>query len=151
METSRKKLFSIKNFIISVGIAIIANYILKLVIHENYSSKPIRTNLYTVEDTLNQIADVINKKCPIQVDSITILDGTVAASNNTFVYNYTIRVDTNQYHMKGMESAMYEYWQNNYNTNPTEDFKRMKITVLYNYKDIKGNFLFRVKISPIKF
>jgi hypothetical protein len=44
---------------------------------------------------------------------------------------------------------MTEYWQNNYKTNPAaEDFKRMKTTLLYNYKDLQGNFLFKVKISP---
>jgi|ERR1035437_4361287 hypothetical protein len=149
MKTSRKKIFTLKFFIITIGIVILANYILKLAIHENYSSKSISTTLYTVDDTLKQVADIMNKHCPQQIDSITVLDGTIAAYNNTFAYNYTIRVDTNQYHVKDMELVMNEYWQNNYKTNPAaEDFKRMKTTLFYNYKDVKGNFLFRVKISP---
>jgi hypothetical protein len=143
-----KRWFTLKNFIIIIGVLLVTNYILKLFIHEYYSEKPISTQL-TVDDTLKQVADEINKKCPRRIDSITVLDGTTAAFNNTFAYNYTINIDTTKYNVKILESLMTDYWQNNYKTNPAaEDFKRMKTTLLYNYKDKQGNFLFRVEISP---
>ena len=146
--TNRKRGFTLKNFIIIIGILILANYIIKLSMHQYYSSKP-TSALFTVDDTLKQVADGINKQCPQRIDSTTVLDGTTAAFNNIFAYNYTISIDTNKYHLKDMESAMTKYLQNNYKTNPAaEDFKRMKTTLLYNYKDVQGNFLFRVKIIP---
>lgn len=146
--TNSNRKFTLKNFIIIIGILILANYIIKLSIHTYYSSEP-ATSIFTVDDTLKEVADEINKHCPQRIDSTTVLDGTASVFNNTFSYNYTISIDTNKYHLNDMESGMTKYWQNNYKTNPAAvDFKRMKTTLLYNYKDVQGNFLFRVKINP---
>jgi hypothetical protein len=102
------------------------------------------------EKAMMATASEINKTCPFMVDQYTRLDNTVAMSDNSFQYNYTIvsnekseiKIDTiKKYVVPGLI--------NNVKTNPgMKIFRDHKTTVIYNCRDKNGVFVYKFRITP---
>lgn len=109
------------------------------------SKKPKRTKY----EFLTAVSSDINKKCPIQVDSILKLENTVAFPIATFRYNYVLKYDTLKYDIQSFEKSLRKTTLNTVKTSPdAKMFRDMYATLEYNYSDTLGNYLFRIIIEP---
>jgi len=98
---------------------------------------------------LTAVSSDINKKCPIQVDSILKLENTVAFPIATFRYNYVLKYDTLKYDIQSFEKSLRKTTLNTVKTSPdAKMFRDMYATLEYNYSDTLGNYLFRIIIEP---
>ena len=98
---------------------------------------------------LKTVSTDINKKCPIQVDSILKLENTVALPISTFRYNYILKYDTVKYDIHEFEKSLRITTLNMARTNPDgKTFKDLYTTLEYNFSDTLGNFLFRMVFKP---
>lgn len=103
----------------------------------------------TTYEFLKALSNDLNKKYPIQVDSILKLENTVAFPIATFRYNYTLKFDTAKYDIQEFEKALRKTTLNTVKTNPDgKMFRDMYATLEYNYSDTLGNYLFRIIIRP---
>jgi hypothetical protein len=95
-------------------------------------------------------ASELNKSCPVMVDKITRLDNAVALPNKTFQYNYTlIGIDQSQLSVDTLKKYLEPQILNNVRTNP--DMKKQrenKVTLVYYYKDEKGQFIHKYVVTP---
>lgn len=98
---------------------------------------------------LKNISTDINKRCPIQVDSILKLENTVALPVATFRYNYILKYDTIKYDIHEFEKSLRITTLNMAKTNPDgKMFKDLFTTLEYNFSDTSGGFLFRIVFKP---
>ncbi len=107
-------------------------------------------NKSVVDQTLVKVASQLNKTLPMEVDSETRLDNTMALPNKVFQYNYTLvnmlstEVDTTQ-----LLSFVKPNVINNIKTNPQMSyFRDNEVSVNYLYKDKEGNFITLLKVTP---
>jgi hypothetical protein len=100
-------------------------------------------------EILQKVSTDINKKCPIQVDSILKLENTIALPIATFRYNYTLKYDTVKYDIHEFEKSLRITTLNMAKTNPDwKMFKDLFTTLEYNFNDTSGHFLFRLVLKP---
>ena len=98
---------------------------------------------------LKTVSMDLNKKCPIQVDSILKLENTMAFPVATFRYNYTLKYDTVKYDIHEFEKTLRVTTLNMAKTNPDgKIFKDLYTTLEYNFSDTLGHFLFRLIYKP---
>lgn len=103
----------------------------------------------TAYDLLMTVSTDLNKKCPIQVDSILKLENTVALPIATFRYNYILKYDTVKYDIHAFEKSLRITTLNMAKTNPDgKIFKALFTTLEYNFSDTLGHFLFRLVFKP---
>lgn len=107
----------------------------------------------TIDKQIMQIASELNKSCPIMVDSETQLDNAVGLPGKTIQYNYTFlnmekaTVDTSE-----LENYLQPKILNNIKTNPDlKNFRENDVIMVYNYKDKKGEHLFKLTFKPEKY
>jgi hypothetical protein len=107
----------------------------------------------SLEKVLRNTAEALNKTCPSMADKDTRLDNAVALPDNVFQYNYTLvnllkdSMDVEMF-MLSVEPAMIS----NARANPDlQLFRDNKITLSYHFKDMAGNFVTRIKITPEKY
>jgi hypothetical protein len=106
-----------------------------------------------INKDLVEVANELNKSCPMMVDSITRLDNAVALPNNIFQYNYTLisirKTDLNPEELRmRLEPGM----TNTIRTNPQlKYFSDRKVTMAYNYNDKNGEFVLNIPITPDKY
>ena len=108
------------------------------------------SDLFSIDKSVAQLANEINKNCPMMIDSETKLDNTIALPNKTFQYNYTLvnmvkeAVDTLE-----IKNALEPNIINFVKTNPQmKEIRDHEITINYYYKDKNGAYLFEVKVPP---
>ncbi len=101
----------------------------------------------SLDKLLMQTASEINKNCPFMVDKNIRADNATALLDNTIQYNYTVinymkeEVDINQ-----LKSNISMHLLNGIKTNPNlKIFRDNKVTMIYEYKDKVGVFLFSLK------
>jgi hypothetical protein len=96
------------------------------------------------------IANEINKTCPIMVDNATRLDNSIALPNNVFQYNYTlVMMVKDSINLNDLRNYLEPRILNDVKTNPGMKFIRdNKVTVNYSYKDMTGVNLFTISVSP---
>lgn len=104
----------------------------------------------TLEKNLVEAANIINKNCPMMIDSETRLDNAIALPNNIFQYNYTlINMVKESINIEEMRQYLEPNIVNFVKTQP--DMKTMrdnKTTVNYSYKDKEGVFLLTISVKP---
>lgn len=104
----------------------------------------------TLEKNLVEAANIINKNCPMMIDSETRLDNAIALPNNIFQYNYTlINMAKESINIEEMRQYLEPNIVNFVKTQP--DMKTMrdnKTTVNYSYKDKEGVFLLTISVKP---
>ena len=120
-----------------------------LIILTLFSSCQQNSNQKSAYEFLKGVSTDINKKCPIQVDSILKLENTVALPVATFRYNYILKYDTVKYDIHEFEKTLRVTTLNMAKTNPDgKMFKDLYTTLEYNFSDILGGFLFRFVFKP---
>jgi hypothetical protein len=99
---------------------------------------------------MTKVANEINKKCPMTVDSITRLDNTAALFNNTFEYNFTIlNADKADYDTNLLKEVVKLSALNNIKTNPqSKIFRDNSTSILYVYYDMNGSYLCNILLTP---
>lgn len=104
----------------------------------------------TYDEAMMQAASDINKSCPIMVDQETRLDNVVALPGNVFQYNYTlVNMEKAAIDIAALESQLKPILINNVKTNPDVKINRdHKTTMGYTYKDMNGEFLFKIMVTP---
>ena len=91
----------------------------------------------------------MNKSCPIMADADTRLDNAVS-SGNIFQYNYTL-VNAEELQIKPDEiiQKIEPIIIRNIKTNPElKIYKDNNITMVYNYVDKNGVFVFKLLVTP---
>lgn len=106
-----------------------------------------------IDKAMMAMASEINKSCPFMVDAETRLDNSVAFSNNTFQYNYTlINVEIDAVNPEEIKGQMESYLVDMVKNSPQmEVLRKLKTTINYSYKDKAGKFLFMVSVTPDKY
>jgi len=123
--------------------------IFQIFIGVTFFSPSCQTKKRSAYDFLKTVSTDINKKCPIQVDSIVKLENTIAFPLSTFRYNYTLKYDTVKYDIHQFEKSLRMTTLNMAKTNPDgKMFKALYTTLEYNFSDTLGNFLFRMVFKP---
>ena len=98
---------------------------------------------------LKTVSTDVNKKCPMQVDSVLTLENTIAHPIATFRYNYTLKYDTVKYDIHEFERTLKKTTLNTVRTSPdAKMFRDMYATLEYNFSDTMGNYLFLIIIKP---
>jgi len=95
-------------------------------------------------------ASELNKTCPLMVDQYTRLDNAIALPENSFQYNYTlINMDKSEVSIDTAKKYLLPNIINNVKTNPDlKIYRDNKTTMIYNYKDKNGVFIFKFSITP---
>ncbi len=98
---------------------------------------------------LSQVANVVNGNCPMMVAEATRLDNAVALVGNIFQYNYTlVKLTKKQVDVEQMRQIIPEI-TNNIRTNPGfKEFRDLRVTFSYQYKDKAGNYVFGFYVTP---
>ncbi len=108
------------------------------------------TTSNSFEEQLKTAANEINKRCPAMVDKDTRLDNAIAGPGKTMTYNYTL-VNHNK---KDLDINVFESFVRpnhikNIKTNQgIKSFRENNVTMIYNYKDKNGIFIYRIEIKP---
>lgn len=104
----------------------------------------------TFDKQMMQISSELNKSCPIRVDAETQLDNAVALPDNTFQYNYTlVGMERATVDIPELENYLQPLILNTIKTNPDlRIFRENDVTMVYNYKDKKGEHLFKLTFKP---
>lgn len=103
----------------------------------------------TNNDVMTQVANEINKKCPMMLDSITRFDNSVALTNNVFQFNYTITnaVKLN-YDTTALQTAVRPLALNLLKTDPKcKPYRDNNTTLSFAYHDKSGAYLCSVIIN----
>ena len=134
----QNKKFTWKSIVFLIG-SVVALMILQI-FHKNP----------TLDNTMVQVSDLINRSCPYMLDSVTRLEHTAPLPNNTFGYNYTI---LNAHKMNFDSSALInhnkKYFLNVIKTDPKYKLFRDKNTSFsFSYYDTKGSYLFNISLTP---
>jgi hypothetical protein len=103
-----------------------------------------------LDKVLIKEANELNKNCPFMVDQVTRLDNALVLPNKTFVYNYTlIGMDKSQVNIDTLKKYLEPGILNNIRTNPDMAKQReYRVTLVYSYKDEKGEFIHKFTITP---
>lgn len=104
----------------------------------------------SLNTTLVQLAQEINQICPYMVDQVTRLDNAAPMANNAFQYNYTlINIDRASVDLDYIRNYLNTYMVNMVKTSPDLQFFRdNSVTLIYSYKDMHGNFLTSLRVTP---
>lgn len=102
---------------------------------------------------LMEVANELNKTCPVMVDGETRFDNAVTVPDNIFVYNYTlIHTDRAQVDTTKLKEYLETRITNYVKTEPKMKFMRdYKTTLNYNYHDKNGAYLFCISLPPEKY
>jgi hypothetical protein len=98
-------------------------------------------------------ASELNKSCPIMIDKETRLDNAIALPKKVFQYSYTlINIDRNLIDTVQLKEILEPQITNTVSTHPDmKMFRDKKITLKYYYKDMEGNYLCAIVITPDKY
>lgn len=107
----------------------------------------------SIDKDMMNVASELNKSCPVNVDSETRLDNTIALPGKIFQYNYTLlNLDKSNADTISMKNYLEPNIINQLKTNPQMNFQREhKWTLNYLYKDKNGLFLLLIKVTPDKY
>ena len=129
--------------IIRVLTAVISASAASWFVNYYFFSKP------SFDKRLIELANEINKTCPMMVDNFTRLDNTTVLPDKVFQYNYTLtttlksEVDTSIFGKIKLNAI------SNARTNPDmKDIRDNDLTLSYYYKDKNGVFISKFNVTP---
>jgi hypothetical protein len=104
----------------------------------------------SLDKKMMQIANEINKTCPIMIDEDTRFDNAVALPDNIFQYNFTlVNLEKQEIELDTVKKYLEPNIINNAKTNPDlKMFRDHKITINYNYHDKNGVFVVKISVKP---
>lgn len=104
----------------------------------------------SIDGQLMTVASEFNKHCPFMADAETRVDNAVAGPNHTIIYNYTLvnlkvaDLDTNLFRENIIPNIV-----SNARTSPEmKDFRKHRVTMMYNYRDKNGAFVYKATVTP---
>ena len=101
-----------------------------------------------INKAMQQIANEMNRNCPMMVDSITQLSNVVVLPDNVLQYNYKL-LNTEFINIEGLKEALEPSILNTIRTNPQmKELRSFKTTLNYSYSDENGVFLFKISVAP---
>ena len=104
----------------------------------------------SIDKALMEIANEVNKSCPVMIDSETLLKNAIALPNKTFQYNYML-VNMDKESIDTVEAKGYlePYIINSVRTIPEMQYFRDNKTIInYCYRDKMGNYVFTISVTP---
>lgn len=139
MDNPFNKEISIKAMI-GVGVTIIALALMQYF----FSQSP------SVDEMMVKTASEFNKSCPMMVDQITRMDNAVALPGRIFQYNFTmINMDVASIDKEELKKNLEPVIINTVKTSPElKLFRDKEITIVYYYRDINGNYMFKISVGP---
>jgi hypothetical protein len=110
-------------------------------------------NSGSIDKEMMNVANEINKSCPMMIDSETRLDNTVAMPDKVFQYNYTlVNLDKSQVDTVSAKKYLETNIVNQVKTNPQMKYQRDHQWILnYLYKDKNGIYLLMINVTPDKY
>ena len=102
------------------------------------------------ENLLKETANEINKSCQSMVDKDTRLDNAIALPGNILQYNYTlVTLSKAELNLEYIKETFEPKIINSVKTNPDlKIFRANKTTMVYNYNDKEGTFVYRITVTP---
>ena len=99
--------------------------------------------------TLRLMADQLNRQCPMTIDAETRLDRVEVMPGNGLAYNYTfINKSASSVDTASMQQALKPGILSNLKSNAAfQYFRDNKITMIFNYADKDGVFLFSMAFT----
>ena len=103
-----------------------------------------------VDKELIDTASKTNANCPMMIDHLTRLDNVLAIPPKTIQYYYTLVKFENMFaDTLLLKDQIKQNAINTFRTSPDAKFFRdHKIIINYQYKDIHGNYLFQINVTP---
>jgi hypothetical protein len=103
---------------------------------------------FKVEQALTEVANELNKKCPMQTDQDVIVVG-----EKTLQYNCTlVNFNKEQLHIEDGIKTLEPMFINKMKTDPTAKyFRDNNVTVSYHFSDKNGVYAFKIDITPEKY
>ena len=104
----------------------------------------------SLEKVLLETANEVNKNCPLMVDKDTRLDNAMSVPKKKFHYNYTlINMEKHEVNMDDVNKNFIPTIVNRVKTSPNyKTFRKYQVTIVFNYSDKKGVFIFRIPVTP---
>lgn len=106
----------------------------------------------TDDSKLKKLSDLVNKNVPFKVDDITTLTGTTIPAPNTLQYEYKVaeikKADLDETKLPGIIESLKPGLIENAKTNKEMELLReLNTNLIYLYKDVNGDELYRVELS----
>lgn len=103
----------------------------------------------TLDQELQEISNMTNKRTPIQIDSVTTLVNTQAIYGNKLQYNISIKADKANIDTTILVATSKERVINMLKTDPKGSyFLTNKIDIIYKYTDQSGKYICQIIITP---
>ncbi|HLV39132.1 zinc ribbon domain-containing protein [Xanthomarina sp.] len=133
-----------KKKIISMVFGIIAFGLSYFAVQHFFFEKP------SLDKVLMNVANEINKSCPIIVDADTRLDNSIALPNNVFQYQYTlINFLKSEIDIEEVKNIIEPILINTIKSSPEmKIFRDNRTTLAYHYRDKNGVFVLEISIAP---
>ena len=137
-ETKPKKKLELKTLIgIAVGVAV-GLFVTQSIFHPS------------IDKQLAEIANEMNKTCPMNIDQYTTLKNVVALPNKTIQYNYIlVEITKEEVKLDTVKKYVFPGVLQNAKTNPEmKYFRNNKVTLNYYYSDKNGEFVTEYIVKP---
>ncbi|UOK41268.1 MULTISPECIES: zinc ribbon domain-containing protein [Flavobacterium] len=104
----------------------------------------------SIDKELAEVANEMNKTCPMKIDQFTTLKNTMALPNKTIQYTYTLdEITKAEVNMDTVKKYVFSGLLENVKTNPgMKLFRDNKVTLNYYYMDKNGVFVTEYQITP---
>jgi len=125
--------------IIIIAVGIIAG----VVIHRVYFNP-------STDDQLEKAASVINKKCPVMIDSDTRLESANTLPGKGFQYNFTlVKMVIDSVNIPTFNEEMTKLLLQSVRTSPQlKAYRAREVTLSYSYSDKNGKYISIITITP---
>lgn len=102
---------------------------------------------------ISTFVKTMNKTCPSMIDPETRLDKVMASSDKNLQFNYTlIHMIKDSLPVEKLKNYMEPRILQKIKTSPTlNQFLYKNLTWIYSYKDMKGDFIFKITYTPEQF
>lgn len=159
MDDKKKTL---KNTLKGIGITWLAYLAYKLIFPSvqindrvkmyQQASAIIKQDTLIGNNELQYAADSINKNSHRWIDSITEFIDADVLPNKTLQYNIALKIDRKLYDIPKVKKLVEKSLSDSISTIPElRSFNVNKVTIIYNYTDIKKNPLFKIVFTPDKY
>ncbi len=104
----------------------------------------------SIDKQLAEVANEMNKTCPMNVDEYTILKNVIALPNKTLQYNYNlIGITKAEVNLDTVKKYVFPRVLQNVKSNPgMKLFRDNKVTLNYYYSDKNGVFVTKYIVKP---
>ncbi|MFV5686791.1 zinc-ribbon domain-containing protein [Flavobacterium sp. GB2R13] len=136
--TKPKRKFDLKTFL-----GFIAGFIIMFFVTQSFF-KP------SIDKQLAEMANEINKTCPMNIDEYTTLKNVVALPNKTVQYNYIlVGITKAEVKLDTVKRYVFPGVLQNVKTNPAmKFFRENKVTLNYYYSDKNGEYVTEYIVKP---